>query len=197
MELWQLLLIVGTLFATLISFVWVALRLSHVNKSVPLTPRDNASANVNAAVNQAFTEEFREELRTRAKKQFEQIIHENAMFLQQDVRMSAAKLDEFMKQEVITSLQQELTKHHATLDQTKRMVTDSIAKSEAQLKQEFKQEKERRLKNLDEHMGDIVKDYVVAAVSDSMDVDRQLAFVLDKLNGNKAAIIEDIRRDVY
>ncbi len=196
MELWQLLLIVGTLFATLISFVWVALRLGRVGKSAPLSPRDNASANVNAAVNQAFTEEFREELRNRAQKQFEQIIHENAMFLQQDVRMSAAQLDEFMKKEVIATLQQELAKHHATLDQTKQMVTDSISKSEAQLKQELAQEKERRLKNLDQHMGDIVKDYVVAAVSSSMDVDRQLAFVLDNLNTNKAAILEDIRRDV-
>jgi len=194
-DLWQLLLIIGTLFATLIAFIWVAIRLGGVSKAPKLNPKDTASASVNLAVNQAFTEEFREELRARAQQQFEKIIHENAMFLQQDVRMSAAQLNEFMKSEVLSTLQQEMAKHQETLSQTKKLVTDNIAKTEAQLKSELVQEKERRIKNLDEHMGDIVKNYVMAAVSDSIDVDRQLAFVLDNLNTNKAAIIEDIRRD--
>ncbi len=195
MDLWQLLLIVGTLVATLIAFIWVAVRLAMISKKPGMNPKDKAAASVDVAVNQAFTDEFREELRARAKQQFEKIIHENAMFLQQDVRMSAAQLNDFMKTEVISTLQQELAKHHSTLDDTKKMVTDSIAKNEAQMNKEIEQEKERRIKNLDEHMGDIVKNYVMAAVSDSIDVDRQLAFVLDNLTANKAAIIEDIRRD--
>lgn len=194
MDLWQLLLIVGTLVAVLISFIWVAIRLGSATKGPGMNPKDTAQASVNAAVNQAFTEEFREELRQRASKQFEAIIHENAMFLQQDVRMSAAQLNDFMKKEVVATLQQEMGKHHETLNQTKQLVTENIAKTETQLKAELTQEKERRLKYLDEHMGDIVKNYVVAAVGDTIDVDRQLAFVLDNLNANKASILEDIRQ---
>jgi Skp family chaperone for outer membrane proteins len=193
-ELWQLLLIVGTLLATLASFVWVAIRLSTVSQS-PAKPRNVAGEAIQDSVNQAFTEDFREELRQRARQQFEKIIHENAMFLQQDVRVSAAQLDDFMKKEVIATLQQELGKHHQAIEQTKQMVTDALTKNQSELQRELEAEKERRIKHLDEHMAEIVKTYVMAAVGETIDVDKQLALVVDNLNAHKAEIIEDIRRD--
>ena len=92
MELWQLLLIIGTLLATMVAFVWTAIKLNSINQPNTGTHRTNATEAVNLAVNQAFTDDFREELRQRARQQFEKLIHENAMFLQQDIRMSASKL---------------------------------------------------------------------------------------------------------
>lgn len=194
MELWQLLLIVGTLLATLASFVWVAIRLS-VAAKVPAKPRNVAGEAIQSTVTEAFTEDFREELRQRARQQFEKIIHENAMFLQQDVRVSASQLDDFMKKEVIATLQQELAKHHQAIEQTKQMVTDTLTKNQSELQRQLAEEKERRIKHLDEHMAEIVKTYVMAAVGETIDVDKQLALVVDNLNAHKAEIIEDIRRD--
>lgn len=194
MELWQLLLIVGTLLATLASFVWVAIRLSATSQSTG-QPRNAAAEAVQESVQQAFTDDFREELRERARKQFEKIIHENAMFLQQDVRVSAAQLDDFMKKEVISTLQQELGKHHQAIEQTKQMVTNTLTKNQSELQRELEAEKDRRIKHLDEHMAEIVKAYVMAAVGETIGVDEQLALVIDNLNAHKAEIIEDIRRD--
>lgn len=144
MEIWQLLLIIGTLLATLISFIWVALKLGSVNKGGD-QPRNTAGEAVNEAVNQAFNDDFREELRQRARQQFEKLMHENAMFLQQDVRVSAAQLDDFMKKEIFSTLQQELAKHHETVTQTRQMLSESVAKSQTDLQTQLNQEKERRI----------------------------------------------------
>lgn len=193
MEIWQLLLIIGTLLATLISFIWVAIKLGGVNKGGD-QPRNAASEAVNEAVSQAFNDDFREELRQRARQQFEKLMHENAMFLQQDVRVSAAQLDDFMKKEIFSTLQQELAKHHETVTQTRQMLSESVAKSQADLQTQLNAEKERRIEQLDEQLADIVKKYVAAAVGDILTTEQQVALVVDNLNAHKAEIIEDIRR---
>lgn len=192
MELWQLLLIIGTLLATLIAFVWVALKVGSMGK-VENQPRNTAGEAVNEAVNQAFTDDFREELRQRARQQFEKIMHENAVFLQQDVRMSAAQLDEFMKKQIFATLQQELTKHHESVTQTRQMLSDSVAKSQVDLQTQLKTEKERRIEMLDQQLTDIIKKYVTSAVGDVITTDQQIALVVDNLNAHKNEIIEDIR----
>lgn len=195
MELWQLLLIMGTLAACLVSFIWVALRLASVEKSAGKLGKNSPATAVNEVASQAFTDEFREELQQRARAQFEKVMSDNAMFLQQDVRVSAAQLDDFMKKEVLATLQQELGKHHQAIEQTKQMVTDTIAKNQTELQQEMASEKQRRIDMLDERMAEVVKAYVVAAVGKTLDDDRQLALVVDNLNAHRAEIMEDIRRD--
>lgn len=193
MELWQLSLIVGTLVATLIAFVWVAVRLGNTPKNATPTHKNIAADAINSSVETAFSEEFREELRQRARQQFEKLIHDNAMFLQQDIRMSAARLDDFMKKEVVSSLQQELASHHQTISQTQQMLTESLTKNQDEFRQDLAAEKERRIKKLDENLAEVVKKYIIAAVGDTLDVDKQLALVIDNLNAHKAEIIEDIR----
>lgn len=192
MELWQLLLIIGTLFATLTAFIWVALRVSSIGK-VNNQPRNLAGEAVSEAVNQAFTDDFREELRQRARQQFEKLIHENAMFLQQDVRMSAAQLDDFMKKQIFATLQQELVKHHESVTQTRQMLSDSVAKSQVDLQTQLKAEKERRIELLDRQLTEIIKKYVSSAVGDIITTDQQIALIVDNLNAHKNEIIEDIR----
>ncbi len=194
MELWQLLLITGALTATFIAFIWVAIRLGSVPDNRP-SPKDVATASVNNAVNQAFTEEFRDELQQRARRQFDAVMQQNAQFLQQNVRVSAAKLEEFMKQEVLSTLQRELVKHQQVIDQTKQMVTNNIARNEQQHQQELQAEKDRRLKRFEDHMTEVIRSYVVAAVGDTIDQDRQVSLVIDRLNAHKAEIYEEIRRE--
>ena len=194
MELWQLLMIIGTLLATMVAFVWTAIKLSSIKQPNTGTHRTNATEAVNLAVNQAFTDDFREELRQRARQQFEKLIHENAMFLQQDIRMSASQLEDFMKREIFATLQQELAKHHEAVSQTRQMLSDSVAKSQAELNSQINSEKERRIKELDTQISEIVKKYVVTAVGDIMTTEQQVALSVDGLNAQKANIMEDIRR---
>lgn len=192
MELWQLLLITGTLIVALIAFVWLAIKITSISKPSS-QPRNIAGEAVNEAVTQAFSEDFREELRQRARQQFEKLIQENAMFLQQDVRVSATQLDDFMKKEVVNTLKQELNKHHQTIVQTQQLLSDSVAKSQAELRVQLNQEKERRINLLDEKLADVVKKYVMASVGDIITTDQQIALITDNLNAHKANIIEDIR----
>lgn len=198
MELWQLLIILGTLLSSMIAFVWLAVRLGSItdggNTSRGRTISPAAEA-VNSAVEQAFTDDFREDLRQRARQQFEKLIHENAMFLQQDVRMSAAQLEDFMKKEVISTLQQELARHRESVSQSQRLLTDSVAKTQAELQRQLQAEKERRIRRLDDQVADIAKKYIIAAVGSAIDTDKQLALVIDSLNTHKAQLIEDIRSD--
>ena len=56
-------------------------------------------------VERVFNDEFREELRNRGRLHFEKIISENAMFLQQDLRLTTSQLNEFMKTEITSVLQ--------------------------------------------------------------------------------------------
>lgn len=200
METWQLFLIIGTLFATLVSFVWLALKINSVLSNVPSKPKDNspksiATESVNVAVNQAFTEEFREELRQRARQQFEKLIHENAMFLQQDVRVSAAQLDDFMKKEIVSTLQQELAKHHDTLNQTKQMLNSSMNQTRQEFDRSIAEEKDKRIKELDENLPEIIKKYIKEALGNTLTSEQQLALVVDALNARKAEIFEDIRKN--
>jgi len=198
LELWQLLLILGTLLAAFVAFIWMAIKIKsiHVNTSSASNSNDSGpDTKINQVVDQAFTEDFREELRTRAKDQFEKLIHENAMFLQQDVRVSAAQLDDFMKKEVIATLQQELAKHHQSLAQTKDMVASSITQTKQQFEQDMQREKEQKIKQLDENIQDTVKQYVQAAVGDVIDSEKELALIVDSLQARKSEIFEDIRRN--
>ena len=196
MEIWQLLLIIGTLFTTLISFIWVALKLNTIHGNMADGGQnERPNEKINQVVNQAFTDDFREELRNRARQQFEKLIHENAMFLQQDVRVSAAQLDDFMKKEVIATLQQELAKHHESIAQTKDMVTTSLSQTKQQFERDLKDEKERKLKDFDENLQEIVKGYVQKAVGDVINSEKELALIIDGLQAKKAEIFEDIRRN--
>lgn len=192
MELWQLLLVIGTLLATMVAFVWLAIKISSINKP-EAQPRNIAGEAVHDSIDKAFTDDFREELRQRARQQFEKLIHENAMFLQQDVRISAAQLEDFMKKEIIATLQQELAKHHQTVVQTRQMLSDSVAKSQTDLRNQLENEKKLRIEQLDENLAEIVKKYVAAAVGDIITTDQQIALITDSLNARKAEIIEDIR----
>lgn len=194
MELWQLLLIIGTLLATLVSFIWLALKISTVGRADHQQPRNIASEAINETVNQAFSDEFREDLRQRARTQFEKIIHDNAMFLQQDVRMSAAQLDDFMKKQIYATLQQELAAHNKTAAESRQMLSDAVVKSQAELKAQINSEKERRLAIMDSQLTEVVKKYVLAATANVMTTDQQIALIIDNLNARRAEIIEEIRR---
>lgn len=192
MEAWQLLLIIGVLLATMIAFVWMAIKVNTISRPEP-KGRNSASEAVNEAMSQAFTEDFREELRQRARQQFEKIIHENAMFLQQDVRVSATKLDEFMKQEIYATLQKELSVHSETVNQTRQMLSESVMKSQTQLREELDKEKDARLKQFDDSLARIARKYILSAVGDVITTDQQIALIIDNLNAHKAEIIEDVR----
>lgn len=183
--------------------MWLALQLSALKKPA----KSAADSYQNAAeqdVEHIFNQEFREELRNRGRLHFEKILGENAMFLQQDLRLTTSQLNEYMKGEISKELKEAFANYQSAITDAKQLAVDSIEKTKtavdeerknlvAQLAAEINEEKERRIKQFDERMGQIVNHYVMAAIGDQIDLNDQLEYILAELEAHKAAIIEDIR----
>lgn len=196
--------IVGSLLAVAAAFVWVALRLGSGagTKSDDKLKHSTGKA-VEDDVEHIFNDTFREELRNRGRLHFEKIIGENAMFLQQDLRLTTSQLNDYMKNEITSKLKEEFSKYEESIMDAKQLAIDSIEKTNQaveeqraqlleQLKAEFAAEKEREIKRFEENMTDVINHYLVAAIGDQIDLADQLEYIISNLETNKQAIIEDI-----
>lgn len=209
MEIWQLGLIVGTLVASMLAFVWMAVRLG--SHGTPKSKRDSHKSKEDTYselaerdVEHIFNDEFREELRNRGRLHFEKIIGENAMFLQQDLRLTTSQLNEYMKNEITRTLKEEFAKYEQSITDAKQLALESISKTQnaieqqrlamsKQLASELAEEKTRLTKRFEENMARVVNHYVLEAVGDQIDLNDQLEFILAEMEANKQAIISDIR----
>jgi hypothetical protein len=157
-----------------------------------------------AGVDKIFDEEFREELRNRGRLHFEKIIGENAMFLQQDLRLTTSQLNEYMKTEIKRVLQDEFSKYEESISTAKDLALESIEKTQAVIEQqrlvlekqmtdEAAAEKARILSSFEKNMADIVNHYILEAIGNEIDLTVQLDYIFGYLEENKQAIMEDIK----
>jgi len=167
------------------------------------TAKDTYEDQAKKDVEHIFNDDFRQELRNRGRLYFEKIINENAMFLQQDLRMTTSQLNEYMKKEITDKLQEEFVKYEQTIRDANQVALDSIAKSNtaletetqtlsAQLMEQFNNEKARLIKRFEENMAEIVNYYVVSAIGSQVDLNDQLSFIISDLQANKDEIVKDI-----
>jgi hypothetical protein len=201
-SVWGLVLILVSIGAATASFIWLALK-----QSTPAAKGKSSTEEVLEGAEQdvehIFNEEFREELRNRGRLHFEKIIGENAMFLQQDLRLTTSQLNEYMKSEITQKLQEEFAKYEQSITDAKQLALDSINKTQeaieeqrqmmgTQLLQEIETEKQRIVKRFEDNMADIVNHYVLLAIGDQIDLNDQLEFILSDLEANKEAMIKDL-----
>lgn len=204
MTIWWLVLILAAIGSAGIAFIWLAIRIGNSSTKKSGSVLDSVQGAADRDVEHLFDDDFREELRNRGRLHFEKIIGENAMFLQQDLRLTTSQLNEYMKTEITHKLQEEFQKYEESIMDAKQMAVESIEKTKAaideqrdqmgkQVQQEMLAEKERVLKRFEDNMADIVNHYVLAAIGDQIDLNDQLEYILGDLEQNKQAIIEDIR----
>lgn len=205
MTIWWLVLIVASLLGASASFIWVALRLG-ANGSGNKNGNNAVKALGDSAekdVEHIFNDEFREELRNRGRLHFEKIIGENAMFLQQDLRLTTSQLNDYMKQEITTKLKEEFAKYEESIMDAKQLAIDAIEKTNqaideqravlgTQLQEQLAEEKALHLKRFEENMADVINHYLLAAIGDQIDLSDQLEYIVAEFEANKPAIIEDI-----
>lgn len=204
MTIWWLTLILTCIAAAGVAFIWVAVRINHMQTG---GKKGNLSLSAEEAakedVEHIFNDEFREELRNRGRLHFEKIIGENAMFLQQDLRLTTSQLNEYMKEEVTRKLKEEFDKYEQSIMDAKQMAVDAIEKTNAavdeqrkllgeELQKEVKEEKLHLIKHFEENMADVVNHYVLSAIGNQIDLTDQLEYILSELEANKAAIMEDV-----
>lgn len=163
-----------------------------------------ASNIVKDDVNRIFDNEFREELRNRGRLHFEKIISENAMFLQQDLRLTTSQLNDYLKDEIKKVLKEEFAKYEESIKIAKDLALKSIEQTnqaieqqriilEKQLKDQTELEKKQIIDRFEKSMASIVNHYLLLAIGNEIDLTSQLDFILQNLEDNKQAIIEDIK----
>jgi len=205
MTIWWLVLILAFLGAAGIAFIWLAVRIGQGSgKDRKNNTPDSLEDAANQDVEHVFNDEFREELRNRGRLHFEKIIGENAMFLQQDLRLTTSQLNEYMKTEITRKLQEEFNKYEQSIMDAKQLAIESIQKTNTaideqrqilsqQVQQEIVAEKQQLLEHFEANMADIVNHYVLAAIGNQIDLNDQLEYILGDLEANKNAILEDIQ----
>lgn len=184
-------------------FIWYILR---SDKSVQSGSdiEEQMAQSAHTGVDKIFDEEFREELRNRGRLHFEKIIGENAMFLQQDLRLTTTQLNEYMKTEIKRTLQSEFAKYEESITTAKDLALESIEKTQAvieqqrlvlekQMSDEAAAEKARMLASFEKNMADIVNHYILEAIGNEIDLTSQLDYIFGYLEENKQAIMEDIK----
>lgn len=180
--------------------MWVALKLEGNSKRSVADLEGAAKEDVE----HIFNDEFREELRNRGRLHFEKIIGENAMFLQQDLRLTTSQLNEYMKAEIKRELEEEFKKYEESISSAKELAVGAIQKTqevieeqrgilEKQLNEQAYEEKQRIITKFEKDMADIVNHYLLAAIGNQIDLTVQLDYIFQYLEQNKQAIIEDIR----
>lgn len=206
MTTWQLVLTGVILASILVGTLWYIWR-PKINILPQHHPKDNkvvATEEIEKDTETVFNDEFREELRNRGRLHFENIITENAMFLQQDLRLTTSQLNEYMKGEIIKVLQDEFGKYEESIESAKDVALEAIKKTQAaidqqretleqQLGEEVNKEKGRLIENFEKNMADIVNHYLLAAIGNEIDLDSQLDYIFQHLEENKEAITADIK----
>lgn len=196
-------LIIAALVVGGIVFIWFILR-GEKDVQSGREIDDQITQTAKNGVDKIFDEEFREELRNRGRLHFEKIIGENAMFLQQDLRLTTTQLNEYMKTEIKRTLQSEFSKYEESITTAKDLALESIEKTQAVIEQqrlvlekqmtdEAAAEKARLLASFEKNMADIVNHYILEAIGNEIDLTVQLDYIFGYLEENKQAIMEDIK----
>lgn len=204
MTIWWLVLILAALGSVGLAFIWLAVRLANTGGKSNKTDIDSVQEASDQDVEHIFSADFREELRNRGRLHFEKIIGENAMFLQQDLRLTTSQLNDYMKTEITATLKAEFNKYEQSIMDAKQLAVESIQKTNMavdeqrqilgkQLQEQVLAEKQQLLQRFEANMGDIVNHYVLAAIGNQIDLNDQLEYILGEMEANKQAIIEDIR----
>lgn len=204
MELWQLLAILAVIAVGVVVALWVVLRGQRPATHAGTHVGDEVQEQTAVAVERVFDDEFREEMRNRGRLHFEKIIGENAMFLQQDLRLTTSQLNDFMKAEITRTLQKEFAKYEQSITDAKQMAIESLNKTQAtidqqrqllsqQIQKEFATEKQQLISQFETRMGEVVNHYVLQAIGNQIDINDQLEFILGELEANKQAIVQDLQ----
>src|SRR5580704_3827270 len=125
----SVLLIIGLVLVALMSLLlWGLYKVNNPSKGRK-KPDDIYEEQTEAAVRQIFNDKFREDLRNRGRLHFEKIIGENAMFLQQDLRLTTSQLNDYMKTEITATLKAEFNKYEQSIMDAKQLAVESIQKT--------------------------------------------------------------------
>ncbi|RTK95353.1 hypothetical protein EKI60_00150 [Candidatus Saccharibacteria bacterium] len=186
----------GSVVAVLLAFIWVAVRLNRVR-----------SGGGGGNKNELFSEEYRQHMREKGAARFERTLEENAAFLQQDLHAISDQVTEYVKERAGEILKEEFADQKQTVAAAQQHMSESFKKVDQaiaeyrkamseQFEKELKLERARRLQRFQDNMADVVTHHVQQTLGTHLSIDDQIKFIIDNLEANKTAIVEDIKREL-
>lgn len=150
-----------------------------------------------------FTKEFHEELRNKARLDFQKVISENAMFLQQDLRLTTSEINEYLKKEVSGKLEEEFAAYQQSIKDVQQAAVESLNKTVAaaqeqqlmlteKMKQDTEAEKTQIVAQFEANMAEIVSHYILKTVGDQIDLKDQLPYILREMQAQQEAMRKDM-----
>lgn len=151
-----------------------------------------------------FGKEFQEELKNKARLDFQRVINENAMFLQQDLRLTTSGLNDYMKTEISGKLQEEFSAYQQTIKDVEQMAAESINATvtasqqlqkelDQQLREEAEARKAQMIDSFQASLAEIASVYITQAIGEQIDLKQQLPFILRQIESKQ----EDMRKDLW
>lgn len=205
MQDWQFISVIALILTSIFVSFWAGTRQSeaHVKEQTeqPLNKQDMTTH----IAEEIITADFREALQRNARQQFETIIHESAHFIEQDVRLSTAQLNDYIKQQVTGLLKEQFQKYSDSILEAERIALTSLEKSresidqqrlmyQKQLMNELQAEKQRIITNFEKRATTIIEQYVTKSLADVMS-EQQLESLQKEILKHKKLIIEDIQNE--
>lgn len=205
-EGWQI-LVAGCTVLVVGGSIFVGWQLRNLGRAVGGKPGKKGGATTDQALEETgglFNKEFHEELRNRGRLHFEKIITENAMFLKQDLDMTIAQLNEYLKQTIGAKLNEEFADYEKAMKEAQELALSSLHKSanavdeqRTQLVDAMKKDIAEReamlVKTYELNMAEIVEHYILESLGDQFDMKSQLPFIISQMEANKQKIVDDMR----
>lgn len=199
--MFEFVLIALAIVAATAAFVWQVLSLRKIRLVVGAY-NDRIDA-VKEEVERVFSDDFREELRNRGRLYFEKIINENAMFLKQDLGLTASQLNEYMQASLKKVLEREFEQYKLSIGDAKEAALSAITKTQEamesqraamahELEQSLTAERERRIAKLDTELSRIANEYLLEVLAGEVDLGSQSDYIFSSLDAHKADIIKDL-----
>ncbi len=200
MIIWFIFLVIA-IASVAAGFIWLSMQISKIDNTPAV--KEDFIDRAEGDVARIFNDEFREELKNRGRLHFEQIINENAMFLKQDLQLTASQLNEFMQDSIKRVLKDEFAKYEETIDNAKQLAVESIEKTQqvleeqrtkmsTQIAEEVAIEKKRLMEKFDSNLQQVMNYYLLEAIGSEIDLTDQLDFIFRQLEDNKQALLEDV-----
>lgn len=150
-----------------------------------------------------FSNEFHEELRNKARLDFQKVINENAMFLQQDLRLTTSEINQYLKTQVSGRLEEEFAAYQQSIKDVQQAAVDSIgttvkAAEEQQalltkhIQEEVQVRKVQMVEAFEKQMATVVNHYIVEVLGEQVAIKDQMPYILQELEASK----EDIKKDM-
>lgn len=197
-QLTLLIVVLGGIFSLLLAFIWIAVRIGPKGRNLRSHSGNNS---------ELFDETYRQKLQARGVARFERTLDQNATVLQKELSNVSEEVTQYIKdnigqilgdqlddqKQVVRAAEEKMAQSFKNIDNA---LTDYQKSMQAEMHQQLLKQVDSRVQFLDQNMSEIINSYIQQTLASELDVSDQIKGIVANLEANKAAIVEDLKREV-